>query len=209
MTRPDLPQGFKIIGLTGPSGAGKGELGARFAARGLAVIDTDAVYHEILMHKNACTDELVAAFGEEILNEVGLVERKKLAARVFGKENTPALLHTLNGITHKYIMAKTREIVQVHRQNGTRAVLIDAPQLFEAGVEKECDLTLGVIAPDNICIERIMARDGISQENAAKRLAAQHDNEYFRAHCTAIVENTGTHDELSAQICQFLLEFGV
>ncbi len=199
----------KIIGITGRSGAGKGACCEIFQKYGIPAIDTDAVYHELLSRKGACTDELVGAFGKKILNENGLVERKKLAARVFGKENTEALLHTLNSITHKYIMAKTWDTVQVHRKNGARAVLIDAPQLFEAGVEKECDLTLGVIAPDALCIERIMARDGISRENAAKRLAAQHDNDYFRAHCTAVIENAGTQAELEAQICQILKNLGV
>ncbi len=199
----------KIIGITGRSGAGKGLCCEIFKKHGIPAIDTDAVYREILAARGACTDELVAAFGKEILGEDGLVERKKLAVRVFGKENTPALLHSLNSITHKYIMAKTREKVQAHRRHGARAVLIDAPQLFEAGVEKECDLTLGVTAPDALCITRIVARDGISRENAEKRLAAQHSNDYFRAHCTAVIENTGSATELEAQICQFLTDFGV
>lgn len=199
----------KVIGITGRSGAGKSAACKIFEKLGIPAIDTDAVYHKILSQGGECTDELVLAFGEEILNEKALVERKKLAARVFGKENTPALLHTLNNITHKYIMAKTREIVQVHRERGARAVLIDAPQLFEAGVEKECDLTLGVIAPDALCIRRIMARDKISRENAEKRLAAQHDNDYFRTRCTAVIENVGSRAELEAQICQILKDFGV
>ena len=199
----------KVIGLTGRSGAGKGAACEIFRKHGIPAIDTDAVYHEILSQKDACTDELVAAFGVEILNEKGVVESKKLAARVFGKENTATLLHSLNSITHKYIMAKTWKLVQVHRENGARAVLIDAPQLFEAGLEKEVDLTLGVIAPDAICIARIMARDGISREQAIKRLAAQHDNDYFRAHCTAVIENASTQEALEAQICQFLKDFGV
>ena len=199
----------RIIGITGRSGAGKGAACEIFQKLGIPAIDTDAVYHEILSAKGDCTDELAAAFGNEILDQNGLVERKKLAARVFGQENTPTLLHSLNSITHKYIMAKTRDIVQVHRQNAVRAVLIDAPQLFEAGVEKECDLTLGVIAPTVLCIERIMARDNISRENAEKRLAAQHDNDYFRRHCTAVIENMGSKADLEAQICQFLTDFGV
>ena len=199
----------KVIGLTGRSGAGKGTACEIFKKYDIPAIDTDAVYHEILAEKGACTDELVTAFGEEILNENGLVERKTLAARVFGKENTEALLHSLNSITHKYIMAKAWDTVRVLREDGARAVLIDAPQLFEAGLEKEVDLTLGVIAPDAICIARIMARDGISREQAAKRLAAQHDNDYFRAHCTAVIENASTQEALEAQICQFLKDFGV
>ena len=199
----------KIIGLTGRSGAGKGAVCGLFQKHGIPAVDTDAVYHGILTEKGACTDELVAAFGCEILDENGLVARPKLASRVFGKENTPALLHSLNCITHKYIMAKTWDLVQVHRQNGVRAVLIDAPQLFEAGVDRDCDLTLGVIAPDELCIERIMERDGISRESAEKRLAAQHDNTYFRKNCTAVIENTGTQAELEARICQILDDFGV
>lgn len=199
----------KIIGITGRSGAGKGAACEIFQKHGIPAIDTDAVYHEILATKGACTNELISAFGTEILNENGLVERKKLAARVFGKENTQELLHTLNDITHKYIMANTWEAVRVHCRNGARAVLIDAPQLFEAGIEKEVDLTLGVIAPDTVCETRIMRRDGISRENAKKRLAAQHGNDYFRAHCSAVIENAGTEQELEAQICQFLKDFGV
>lgn len=199
----------KIIGITGKSGAGKGLCCEIFQAHGIPAIDTDAVYHELLCAQGPCTSELIEAFGTDILGENALVDRKKLAARVFGKENTKALLHTLNGITHKYIMAKTRELVQLHRQNGARAVLIDAPQLFEAGVEKECDLTLGVIAPNELCITRIIARDAISKERAAARLAAQHDDDYFRQNCTAVIENTGSRAELEAQICQILAKFGV
>ncbi len=199
----------KIIGITGRSGAGKGAACEIFKKYNIPAIDTDAVYHEILATKNDCTDELAHAFGKEILNENGLVERKKLAARVFGKENTAALLHTLNAITHKYIMAKTWDIVRVHQENGARAVLIDAPQLFEAGLEKEVDLTLGVIAPDALCAERIMKRDGISRENAKKRLAAQRDNNYFRQNCSAVIENAGSQEALEAQVCQFLIDFGV
>lgn len=198
----------KVIGLTGRSGAGKGAVCEIFRKYGIPAVDTDAVYHTILSQKGPCTDELVARFGREILNENGLVDRKKLAARIFGAENK-ALLHSLNEITHKYIMAKTRETVQVHRENGVRAVLIDAPQLFEAHVEAECDLTLGIIAPDTLCTARIMARDGITREQAEKRLAAQHDNDYFRKNCTVVIENAGTRAELEAKICQFLTDLGV
>lgn len=199
----------KIIGITGRSGTGKGAACKVFQKLGIPTIDTDAVYRDILAQGGACTDELVLAFGRDILNENGLVERKKLAERVFGKENTAALLHTLNTITHKYIMAKTWESVRVFREQGVRAVLIDAPQLFEAGLEKEVDFTLGVIAPDTLCITRIMKRDGISLENAQKRLAAQHSNDFFRKHCTAVIENTGAQQELEAQICRILENWGV
>ncbi len=199
----------KIIGLTGRSGAGKGSAAGIFQKYGIPSIDTDAVYHEILSQKGPCTDELRAAFGAEILTVEGLVDRKKLADAVFGKENTPRLLHTLNEITHKYIMAKTRALVQEYKANGVPAVLIDAPQLFEAGIEKECDIVLGILAPREICLDRIADRDHISADAATRRLSAQHTNAFFRAHCTAVIENDDDVAHLERAICQFIKEYGI
>lgn len=199
----------KIIGLTGMSGAGKGAICGLFASHGIPAVDTDAVYHELLLQKNEMTHELALAFGKEILNEQGLVDRRKLSNLIFTHENTPSALHTLNGITHKYIMAKTREIVQAHEKAGVPAVLIDAPQLFEAGVERECDLVLGIVAPYAICIERIMKRDGIAEQAAKKRLLSQHDADYFAAHCDEVIVNDGDLDALHRAVCQFICKYGV
>jgi dephospho-CoA kinase len=199
----------RIIGLTGRSGSGKHEVGVIFEKYGIPCLDTDAIYHELLQEKNACTRELTEAFGTQILNENGLVDRKRLADTVFGKKDTPTLLHTLNEITHKYIMARTYELVRTHAQNNAKAVVIDAPLLFEAGVDKECDLTLAVLAPLEICIARIMARDAISREAAHRRLAAQHPDDFFVSHCTATVTNNGDLESLELQIHQFLKKYGV
>lgn len=199
----------KVIGLTGRSGAGKGAVCDIFAHYGIPSIDTDALYHEILAEKGACTSELASAFGNDVLDENGLIDRKKLAERVFGKPNTDALLHTLNGITHKYIMAKTREQVLYFREHGAVAVLIDAPQLFEAGAERECDLVLGILAPTDVCLERIVRRDHIERDAAHRRLSAQHDDAFFRERCDAVIENNGDIDMLKESVCRFLTEFGV
>ena len=118
------------------------------------------------------TSELISAFGPKVAPN-GKIDRKKLAAAVFGQKNTPALLHTLNTITHKYVMAEMRELVQKIKQSGARAVLIDAPQLFEAHLDAECDLTVCVLAPQsslyrkrNLIFRRSMhlkERDGLEQ----------------------------------------------
>ena len=199
----------KIIGLTGRSGSGKGAVCEIFARYGIPAVDTDAVYHGILASHNACTDELAAAFGAQILGDNGLVERKKHAAAVFGKENTEHLLHTLNAITHKYIMAKTRDLVREFASKGASAVLIDAPQLFEAGAERDCDLVLGVIATPDACVARIMERDEIDEAAALRRLDAQHDDAYFREKCDAVIENTGDLSALENAVCQFIKQYGV
>ncbi len=199
----------KIIGLTGRSGSGKGAVCEIFARHGIPAVDTDTVYHDILASNGPCAEELVEAFGSHILDQNGLVCTKKLAATIFGKENTAALLHTLNTITHKYIMAKTRDLVREFSNEGVPAVLIDAPQLFEAGVERECDLVLGVIAPLDACVSRIMARDGIDETCALRRLCAQHDDAYFKTHCDAVIENTGDLTALEHAVCQFIKQYGV
>lgn len=199
----------RLIGLTGRSGAGKGAAAAIFERYGVPSVDTDAVYHELLAEKGDCTAALVAAFGKDILGEDGLVDRKKLAALVFGRPDTPERLHELDRITHTYVMAKTRALVNDYAAKGAAAVLIDAPQLFEAGADRECDVVLGVIADDEVCLARIMTRDGLSRKEALRRLSAQHDNAYFRAHCHAVIENNGTEQELEREICRFLKEFGV
>ena len=199
----------RIIGLTGRSGSGKHEVSVILEKYGIPCLDTDAIYHALLQEKNACTKELTDAFGTQILSEDGLVDRKRLADTVFGKKDTPELLHTLNEITHKYIMAKTYELVRMHAQNNAKAVVIDAPLLFEAGVDKECNLTLAVLAPLETCVKRIVARDGISQDAARRRLAAQHTDDFFVSHCTATVTNNGDLENLEQQIHRFLKEYGV
>ena len=199
----------KLIGITGRSGSGKGAACRIFAQMGIPTIDTDAIYHEILTKKGPCTDELVSAFGREILDEGGLVDRRRLSGAVFGQKNTPSLLHTLNTITHKYIMAEAYAQLRELSRGGAKAVLLDAPQLFEAHLENECDITLAVIADDERCIARIMARDGITRERASVRLAAQHTNDFFREHCTAVIENNADLAALTLSVCQFIKDFKV
>ena len=199
----------RILGLTGPSGAGKGTVCRIFAKYGIPSIDTDAVYHELLREDKALTAELRDAFGPDILDERGTVDRKKLSAAVFGKKNTPELLHTLNTVTHKYVMARTWEMVRVHQKNGARAVLIDAPQLFEAGIEKECDLVIGVLADRSLRLERILRRDGISETAALQRINAQREDAFFRSSCQYILENNADETELEKQIVALLTLSGV
>ena len=195
---------MKILGLTGPSGAGKGAAAAIFAKYGIPSIDTDAVYHELLEKNTDLITELTDAFGKQILDGNGRVDRKKLGAIVFGQENKPTLLHTLNTITHKYVMAKTHEMAQEHEKNGARALLIDAPQLFEAHIEGECDLILGVLADRETRKARIMARDGISEEAATRRMNAQRPDDFYRGACHHILTNDGDLSALEAQILRFL-----
>ncbi len=178
------------IGLTGPSGAGKGTLASLFAAYGIPSIDTDAIYHALLVPPSECLRELAERFGDGILFPDGTLDRKILAALVFapGRE---ADLADLNTITHRHVLSEVRRLLAVYKEQGKAAVLVDAPQLFESGFDAECHYVLSVLAPRDIRLARIMTRDGLDEERASARLNAQKPDEFYRAHSNAVVYNHG------------------
>ena len=147
------------IGLTGPSGAGKGVIASLLAAYGVPSIDTDKVYHSLLIPPSACLDELVGRFGSEILHPDGTLDRKALAALVFAEGHEQDLAD-LNTITHRHILDEVRVRLRRFDAEGIPAVLVDAPQLFESGFDAECGFILSVLAPYEVRLARIMARDG-------------------------------------------------
>ena len=174
------------IGLTGPSGAGKGTLASLFAAYGIPSIDTDAIYHALLVPPSECLRELAERFGDGILFPDGTLDRKILAALVFapGRE---ADLADLNTITHRHVLSEVRRLLAVYKEQGKAAVLVDAPQLFESGFDAECHYILSVLAPRDIRLARIMTRDGLDEERASARLNAQKPDEFYRSHSNAVV----------------------
>lgn len=194
---------MKIVGLTGGSGTGKGTVAKIFAEYGIPSVDTDAVYHELLENDRELNLELAAAFGAGILGEGGKVNRKLLATTVFGKENTPALLHTLNQITHKYVMSETKKRLAEYA-NTAPAALIDAPLLFEAGLDSWCETVIGVLADRETRIQRVMKRDGIDRAAAIRRIDAQPDDNFFRARCNIVLENNGDLANLQKEVRDIL-----
>lgn len=195
-----------VIGLTGPSGAGKGAVGTLLSEHQIPVIDADAVYHGLLAPPSPCLDALRERFGESILLPEGTLNRRALGAIVF---SDPEALQDLNKITHGFVMAKIRKELDALRQKDTPAAVIDAPQLFEAEADKDCNVIISVLADKKLRLERITARDGIDAETALRRIEAQKNDEFFRTHSDYVLENNGNLDLLRPQIRQILLETGV
>ncbi|MBE6554730.1 MAG: dephospho-CoA kinase [Ruminococcaceae bacterium] len=195
---------MKVIGLTGGSGSGKSTVATLLQEKGLRVLDADRIYHELLASDPEMNAELADAFGDEILSESGIVDRKKLGALVFGKPDAEARLHILNEITHKYVMVRIRKMLQEARGEGLSIVVLDAPLLFEAGAEVLCDTVIGVIAPTEQRIARLIERDGITHEQARARIAAQHGDDFFRARCDLILENDSDESALLERLMQLL-----
>ncbi len=179
-----------IVGLTGASGAGKSSVARIFCAHGFFVVDLDQISREVYDQWPTCVRELVAAFGPGILDAEGRVLRKELGGIVFRDKKK---LDMLNRITHKYILQQTYNVLYAHRGED---VLLDAPLLFESGLNRLCDITVCVVCPRGEKIRRIVQRDGLSQELAAARVSSQRPDSILVPLCDFTIHNTGSLETL-------------
>ena len=174
-----------IIGITGPTGAGKTTALNELEKLGGAIIDADAVYHELLASDLALRQALEDRFGP-LTDGLGHFDRKKLGTIVFAD---PAAMADLNAVANRYITAAIRARLEQAERAGRPAAAIDAIRLFESGMADLCDATLAITAPPEVRIRRIMAREGIPEDYARKRVSAQKGEDFFRSHCDYILEN--------------------
>lgn len=195
-----------LIGLTGPSGSGKSTVSQLFSSFGLPVLNADAIYHTLLTPPSECLSDLTECFGREILSPDGTLNRPVLAEIVF---NDPAELEMLNHITHSHVMRDVRRQLKKMREDGVPAAIFDAPQLFESGADKECNIVVSVLAEESVRLHRILERDGISEEAAIKRMRAQKPDLFFRTHSDYVIENNLGAESLIPKVRQILEETGV
>lgn len=186
---------MKIIGITGGTGAGKTTALEVLAGMGVRIIDCDAVYHGLLENSVPMREELFAAFGD-ILTD-GKIDRKKLGKVVFGD---PEKLEQLNKITHKYITAAVRLELKKEATIDDYAAAIDAIALIESGIGDLCDVVVGITAPESVRVQRLIAREGISEEYALMRIRAQKSEEWFRENCDHTLENDGSREQFK-ELC--------
>lgn len=174
-----------IIGVTGGSGSGKSTIANLLASYGGVAIDADRVYHEML---NTCVPmqkEILARF-PSVQGEDGGVDRRRLAHIVFIDDNA---LGALNQITQPYIIEKVEQMFEEFYRQNRSFVVLDVIRLFESSLSNLCDVTIGVIAQEELRIKRIIERDKISENRARERVRAQQSDDYYRSKCDYIVEN--------------------
>ena len=199
-----------IIGLTGPSGAGKTTLCTIADSFGIKSIDTDAVYHSLLVPPSACLDELVTEFGNDILLPDGRLDRAALAAIVFDKGDEKKLkLKRLGEITHKYVLDESRKIIKAATGRGERAIIVDAPALYESGFDSECDFVICLLASPELRLGRISERDHISKEHADQRISGQNDDEFYMSRADYTLTNDGSINGMKESLEKILLERGL
>ena len=184
----------KVIGLTGMSGAGKSTACNAFAAEGFAVIDCDRICRDIVEKGKPCLHEIAEVFGSSVLNKDGSLDRAETGRIIFSDEGKRKLL---NGIMYPYVSYIVISAI-IGMDKGF--AVLDAPTLFESGIDSICDSILSIVAEKDVLIWRIENRDHISREQAENRLASQHDVRYFSERSDHLIENNGSTDEFLSEI---------
>ena len=191
-----------VLGITGPTGAGKTTALREVEQLGGAVIDCDAVYHELLEGDTALQDALEKEFSP-LRDGSGAIDRKKLGTIVF---NDPERLEALNAIAWRAVTDRVGALLEAFREQGRSLAAIDAIALLESPLKELCQLTVAVLAPPEVRVRRIMAREGISETYAWARVKAQRPDEYFIRNCDHVLVNDCASAEEFAGLVRNKLE---
>ena len=181
-----------VIGITGGTGCGKTTALERLRRHGGLVIDCDAVYHRLLDTDPALTQAIAGRF--DGVTENGRIDRRRLGQRVFAD---PQALEALNTLTHGFVRREVERLLQAARQEGRPFAAIDAIGLFESGLDKLCDVTVAVTAPEEVRVRRLMQRDKIDQAYATARIRAQLPQQEYVRRCDRRLDNDGTPKDFS------------
>lgn len=188
----------KVIGITGNSGSGKTTATAILKRLCDAeVIDADKVVRELSVPGTKYLDAIKEKFGESVFLEDGALNRKALAEKIY---NSKEDLEVLNGLTFKYVVEEIKLRIE---ESKNRIIVLDAPLLFESGLDEKCTAVIGLTAPFELKVERIVKRDGISEETAYSRINIQAKDEFYLNKADVVIENNN-QDELEDKLKEAL-----
>ena len=186
-----------VIGLTGGIASGKSTISAALAARGATIVDADKVGHEAYTPGSEGWQAVVDAFGKQIVAENGEIDRRALGAIVFGDPAQRERLQTIIWPVMKRMMAR---MLDEFRAEGRKVVVIEAAVLLEAGWQDLVDQIWVVTVPVAVAEQRLIARNGLTPQQAQARIAAQLSNEERTRQATVVIDNSGTVEQAEAEV---------
>jgi dephospho-CoA kinase len=179
-----------VAGLTGGIATGKSTVAAIFEAAGARLIDADRIARDAVRKGAPAYHDTVAHFGEAVLQGDGEIDRKRLAAVIF---NDPAEQRSLERIVHPQVKQEiTRRLDRIRRETPDALVIVDVPLLFESGMDRGLAAAIVVYVPEQIQLERLMARDALTQPEALARIRAQMPIEKKKSLATLVIDNSGS-----------------
>jgi len=185
------------VGLTGGIASGKTTVCRLLEAKGCTIIDADVVAHRLLLRGQPGYEPVLKAFGRGILGDAGEIDRGKLGAEVFGDRSK---LEQLNRLLHPEVIRTIGGKLAALRQVGEVRVIVDASLMIESGFHRNFQRLVLVTCTMEQQAERLMTRNGLSQEQARQRIALQMPLEEKRAFATDIIDNSGTPERTRMQV---------
>lgn len=186
----------RVLGLTGGIGSGKSLVASFFSALGAEVIDADRLAREVVEPGQPALGEIIDAFGPRMLQPDGRLDRARLGALVFSDQTAR---QTLNAITHPRIRERMRQEVEA-RAERPGLLILDIPLLYESGREATVEKVIVVWVDPATQLNRLIARDGLTSEQAQQRLATQLPLEEKRSRADEVIDNSGTPEETRRQV---------
>lgn len=184
-------------GLTGGIGSGKSTVTAILRERGIPVFDADAAAREAARPGGAAHDAMRELLGDDVLLPDGSIDREKTARRVFAD---PDLRRRLEAIVHPVVVDAWERWAAQRAAEEHPLVVVDAPLLFEAGMDRDLDGTIAVVADPGVRTARVAARDGADPAAVRARMAAQMDDAERARRATIVIGNDGTLERLRVEV---------
>ena len=194
---------MKIVGLTGGISSGKSTVSSYFKQLEIPVIDADEVARKVVGPNSQGAIEIRKAFGSDVFEEDGSLNRQKLGALIFSNaENRQKLDDLLQPLIKIMILDEIEE----YRQKGENMIVLDLPLLFEKQYEELCEEIIVVYVPRELQLERLMKRNQYTKQEALSRIDSQLSIEEKRKRATVLLDNQGTIQQLYHQVEQWLVE---
>ncbi|MFD0712313.1 dephospho-CoA kinase [Paenibacillus sp. GCM10027626] len=191
-----------ILGLTGGIASGKSTVSTMLAELGAKLVDADQVAREVVLPGEPALAELVERFGSAILHEDGTLNRAALGQIVFTPDK--GKLKELEAIMHPAIRKRMQQQIKAYAAASPKSLIVaDIPLLYETGQAEQYEAVMVVYVPRAVQIERLMARQGITREEAEMRIDLQMDMEEKKRKADYLIDNSGTLEQTRQQVEQF------
>ena len=186
-----------VIGLTGGIASGKSTVAGMFADLGAVIIDADKIARDVVDPGQEGLHSIVQHFGEEVLDQEGRLDRKKMGGLVFSNEEARKML---NSLLHPLIRSRMEQEKQKALLLHPPLIILDIPLLYESNWQKRLEKVIVVYVPESLQVQRLMSRNCLTLEEATQRIKAQMPIEEKKQRADFLIDNSGTTEKTKEQV---------